>query len=473
MKYLVDRATSWMTLEPFIGLMMIIAAVVLFFGTYRKALERDQGGEDRFWPWFRRVVESLAVSVLFLGLLWSFRAILNSNLATFEGSHGRVSEANYESLQTIWGGPQVQQEIRVEHSVERTVEEELPREDPSKPPLFHKVTKRFVVPQNSILGSSGSASLAMNQRKKGSALYSGYDIAFETVYRVVNDSEETTEADFTFPLAGQVLYDDFQVLEDGRDIGPELRIDGGAVRWSETMKPQERREIKVSYRSRGVEFFYYQVPDPRQINGFDFTVTIDKMRIEDVNYPGNCLTPTEKPKPTPDGRGVILEWKLDGSITTAGMGVALAQPAQPGAEVALVLERSPYALMLLVVSVSLTLIILGQGVRFLELALLSGAYCLLFIVLSSVSDYLFGFWGSLAAGAVLTMALAYVLYRRHPVTFVRWSVLALVAFFTLVYPLSGLFPDFRNAFNGLVTAAMIVYLFLIALRSGLAAERKE
>ena len=459
---ILSRFFGWMTYEPVVGLLMIIGALVLFLLAYREKNATEPKG---FWDWLRRLLESLGVAVMFLGLLWAFRAILNNNTSTFRSAHGRISSVNYYSVKKIWGSPHVQRELEVAHYVERTYKEELPQYDPGKPPLFRTVTRDERVPQNSILASEGEIELTLSRRKKGSAYYSGFTSSFRMDYDLVNDSKEKTEARFTFPLTyGQMLYDKLSILENGRDLSKDLRFSSGSVSWKRPMEPGETLRITASYTSRGVEHFYYQIPEPRQINKFKLTLTVKGLPVSEVNYPEGCLTPTEL-KPTPDGTGSILCWNLDGAVTTAGMGVALPAPEQPGAKISAVLTNSPYALMLLVVAICLTFLILGKRVNFMELALLSAVYCLLFITMASVSDFFFGFWGSLVLGAVLTLVLTVLLYRREPSRILRVPIFALVAFFTMVYPLSGLLPNFQEAFNGLVVIGLIVYLFGMSLYS--------
>ena len=465
-KYIVDRFFGWMTNEPFIGLMMVIAAVVLFLAAYKKG----GGPLDGFWPWTRRILEAAGTAILFLGLLWAFRAVLNDNNQGFRRSHGRVSAANYSSLKTIWGAPHVQRELRVSHFIKKRIREEVPRPDPAARPIYKIVERNVRVEQNSILGSKGRADLKLNKRKKGSAYYSGFEIAFQMEYMVVNDSRETTEARFTFPLNGaQAQFKNLKITRDGKDLSRDLRVARNAIRWTQRMRPGEKQKIAVQYESRGVEQFYYQIPSPREIRDFSLVLTVDKLPVGDVNYPRGCITPDSK-KAGPDGKGTELTWNLNRAITTAGMGIALPKPEQPGAKVSLVLSKSPYALMLLVVSIALTLMILGKGVNFLEIALLSAVYCVLFITMASVSDFFMGFWGSLILGAALTLGLAYLLYRRNESLMIRRIILILTGFFSLVYPLAGLFPDFQESFDGIVVVGLIIYLFWISLYSRLGAK---
>src|SRR5260221_10775990 len=101
MEYLTERSFSWMTYEPFIGILMIISAAILFVSHFNK----ENFKPASFWQWVGRVIESFSVAFAFMFLLWAFRSILNTNSENFSFSHGRVSEQNYNSVQTIWGSP--------------------------------------------------------------------------------------------------------------------------------------------------------------------------------------------------------------------------------------------------------------------------------------------------------------------------------------------------------------------------------
>jgi len=118
-----------------------------------------------------------------------------------------------------------------------------------------------------------------------------------------------------------------------------------------------------------------------------------------------------------------------------------------------------------VVMVALTLLILKQPINLLEIALFAAAYSAQFFVMAGLSDYALGFWGSLIAGAILTLLLTALLLRRQPLRLTRWLILGLTVFFTLVYPLSGLLTDIQqaNAFDVLVQVGLVVYTVVLAL----------
>jgi hypothetical protein len=459
---MLDRLINWVTVEPAISLLMTITAVVLF----GSAFVRSRTTSDRFWPWFRQIIEASIGALLFLGLLWAFRAILNNNIADFNSTHGSLSEANLYSAQSIWGKPHVQRELVVNHFIETTRREEIPREDPSQPPLYRDVEVREQVPQNSIVGFTGNVNLKLSERQKGYALYSGYVVDAQYEYEVLNDSDVETEAEFSFPLSpGQTMHENFQITVDGQDVGSKSQFySADWIKWVDKMSPGQRHTIVVAYTSRGMDTFYYQVPNQRNIQDFVLTLTVDRLPVDMLNYPQGCLTPTEI-RPTADGRGSVVTWQLDDAITVAGMGVALPRPEQPGAKVLRVLWNSPYALTLLGTMLALTLLIRGQPVHFLDLALLSAAYCVQFLIMAAVSDFFLGFWGSLVLGVILTGALTYLLFRRLASKLHRVLIYVLVGFFTMAYPLSGLLTEaaHRNTFDSLVLVGMIVYLFGLSL----------
>jgi hypothetical protein len=464
-----DRFINWMTVEPVIGLLMTLTALVLFGYSFAKSKDSS----PTFWPWLRRIIEASVGAILFLGLLWAFRSILNSNNSTFYSTHGSLSDANRQSAQSIWGRPHIQRELSVAHFIEKVIQEEIPREDPSQPPLYRDKTVREQVPQNSILSFAGQVDMTLSEREKGYALYSGYLINARFEYEVVNDSDLETDAQFAFPLSpGQTLHENFKILVDNQDISSQLRFSTDLVQWTSKMKPQQKANVVVTYSSRGMDTFYYQVPVQREIKNFVLVVNVDRLPVSLLNYPEGVLTPTEV-KPTTDQQGSILTWKLDGAITVAGMGVALLQPEQPGAQVLRVLLKSPYALTLLGAMLALTLLIRGEPVNFLELALLSGAYSVQFLIMAAVSDVFFGFWGSLILGALLTGLLTFFLFRSLPSKLLRALVYLLVGFFTFVYPLSGLLTQVtqRNSFDGLVQVGLIVYLFGLSLYTQLEKKR--
>jgi len=460
---MIYKLVNWFTEEPAISMLMVTTAIVLFGSTF-KAYKETSG---KFWPWMRRIIEASVSAVLFIGLLWSFRMILNDNMSTFYSTHGSLSDVSRASAWSIWGRPHTQVELTVDHFHDVEIKEEIPREDITQPPVYRTVTQRQYVPQNSIVGFDGDVEMRLSERTKGYALYSGYVLDVALTYNIVNDSAIKTYAEFTFPLSeGQTLFEDLVIRMDGRDLSSDLRFGPDVISWTSGMTPFQESKIEITYASRGMDYFYYQIPVQREIKDFILTLTIDRLPVAMLNYPDGVITPTDI-QSTNDGRGSVLTWELDRAVTVAGMGVALPQPTQPGAQVLRVLVLSSYAMTLLGAMLALTMLIWGMTVRFLDLSLLLAVYTMQFLLMSAISDYFFGFWGSLVVGAALTMFLAYLLFRKLPSHPLRIIIYVLVGFFTIVYPLSGLLTELahQNAFNMLIQVGLILYITVLSLYS--------
>jgi hypothetical protein len=453
--YVISRALAWMEHEPVVGLMMTLAAVVTFAGVYRKG----GGPEPTLLPFVRRILDAAVAAILLMGLLWAFRAVLHDNATSFAAEHGRTSEANLHSVRTIWGGPHVQRELVVRHWKTVTTREEQFRDDPTLPPIFRDVTTEELVDHDSITSVRGHVEVVSNERRKGSGVYAGFEADLTLAYEIVSPPDATTRSELELPLSGQVLYEDLHVLVDGVDLGPALRVDADALRWELTMAPGERHTIDIAYATRGVEHVYYQIPEPREIRDFTLALHVVGLGVADLNYPEGCLTPTEI---VGDDGGVTLRWQLDRALTTAGMGLALPTPTQPGATVAEVLARSPYALMLLVGAICLVLLVEIGSVALLDVALTCAGYSLQFVCMAAVADTAGSLVGALAIAVLPTIATLWWLWRRHPS---RRPIFGLLAFFVVAHPLSVSFADALETFDAAVVAGLVLLLVVLTLRA--------
>jgi hypothetical protein len=459
---LFNRIVEWVTIDPAVSLLMIAAVIVIVAMTLF-----GSGMRGGFRVWLVRGLNALFRAAVFFCVLWAFRSVLNGNIATFYSTHGSQSDQSRESAYTIWGKPHVQDELSVVHIAEVVVREEVKRSEGSTLPPYNIIRREEEIPQNSILSFRGEATMTLSEREKGYAYYSGFLLDAKYRYIILNDSAYDTRAEFTLPLcSGQTLFKDLTVSIDGTDIGRELMFGADIVTWQRKMRPHEQIAVEIGYSTRGMDFFFYRVPGQRYINDFEFTLTIDRLRTDLLNYPDGVLTPTGI-RPTADGAGSILTWKLNRAITTAGMGVALLRPEQPGEKVLRILINSPVALSMLGALLALTVMILAASIHLLDFTLILAAYSVEYLVMAGISDLFFGFWGSLALGATLTMFLAYLLLRRVTPRLLKILLFSLIAFFSILYPLSGLIDQIAtlNSFNAVLQVGMIVYLFSLLLYS--------
>ena len=80
--------------------------------------------------------------------LSSLRSYLHQTVAHFQRSHGRVTEANYNAVQTIWGAEQNQIDLGFDVYSETEETERIESEDPLKPAILRKTTVRKNITSN-------------------------------------------------------------------------------------------------------------------------------------------------------------------------------------------------------------------------------------------------------------------------------------------------------------------------------------
>lgn len=450
---LVSRVHNWATAAPWIAALMALGAVIVFWAAFSR--RRPPEASAAFWPWLRAIIEATVAAGLFLAILWGVRLQLNNVERAFLREHGRVTEVNLQSVRSIWGRPHVQHELDVNHTVVVKLQEELPRRYPDEPPRFVTKTVTRDIEQNSIVKTRGTVTIKMNYRRKGSAYYTCFEDQCDFAYTVRNFADRKTTANFRFPMSrGQTLFLDFQVVVDGQDFSSQLSFRGDDVGWNIPMVPGQQSTIRVRYKSRGMETWYYQITEAREIRDFKLVMNLPDVPRERLNYPEGCLTPTEI---AVEGRGSVLTWALDRAVTTRGMGVELPAARQPGNLVARMLQYAWRGAMLLLVG--LTVSILGGSVRIglLRLGLVGGAYCAQFMLVAALSDSRLGFVLALSLGALVAIVLSLVALR-WPGGAWRPALACLVAFFVLVYPLLALPRTVAPALMTTADIGLLVYL---------------
>ena len=78
------------------------------------------------------------------------RSYLHQTVANFQRNHGRVTEANYNAVQTIWGAEQTQGELKMDLYYEEEVTERIESEDLTKPAVLRKKIVRHNITSNPV-----------------------------------------------------------------------------------------------------------------------------------------------------------------------------------------------------------------------------------------------------------------------------------------------------------------------------------
>jgi hypothetical protein len=441
---LLTRANDLAEVEPLIALFIGAALLAVFLtALLQQPSTGAADGEDSSLLWtlyknFTRLTWAVLLVALLAGTVSVLCSYLHRTAGDFQRTHGRITEANYNAVQTIWGAEQVQSELTVDvyHTEEST--ERIESEDPSKPALLRKKTQHVSVTGNPFVAVRHAITLRQNARRKGSALYGGYETDCNFNWRLRNPSDTSQKCTLTFPLpAADAMYDGLVATLDGKDVLPQIQIKNASLVLEHDVQPNQALDFRIAFKSRGLSYWYFQVREAREIRDFNLTMNLADLPKAKLNYPDGCMTPTEI-SPTKDGLGCVLTYRLDHALTDKGMGIALPQLPQPGETTRAVLNDADDAWLLVFAVLALSLTLANVRHAVLLTIFFSTATAFGYGLLADFSDLLLGFWGT-AIFVLLPLfaGLATLLMRTAPA--VGKGLAAQFLLFGVVYPcLAGL-----------------------------------
>src|SRR5688572_29164478 len=124
-----DLAAAEPILAPFLGAALVSVSLAVYTAT------QITTNAKLLWTLYDhtvRFVRAVAVVALIVGSITALRMYLRHSVSNFQRTHGRVTQANYNSVQTIWGPEQQQGELRVEIFTDEEVTERIESEDLTK-----------------------------------------------------------------------------------------------------------------------------------------------------------------------------------------------------------------------------------------------------------------------------------------------------------------------------------------------------
>jgi hypothetical protein len=435
---LIGRASDLVDVQPVIALFLGGALLAVFLTALFRARRQPESNPTPSLVWtlyrhFTRLLwAGLLVSVL-LGSLSLLRVYLHQTLAGFQRTHGRVTQANYNAVQTIWGAEQEQGELHVANFWEEEVTERFEPEDVTKPAILRKKTVRHDVTTNPFVSARHDVTLKQNPRKKGSALYGGYETVCHFTWRLKNPADRDLKSILKFPLpASGSMYDDLSATLNGQDVLPQMQLKDAALILPRDLKPGETFDMAISFKSRGMSFWYLQVKESREIRDFTLTLNLPDLPKARLNYPEGCMTPTDI-QPTPGNQGCVLTYRLDHAISNKGMGIALPTLPQPGEVTNAILAEVERGWLLVFAMLTLGLTLAGSRYAVLMSIGFGAASACIYGLVGDFSDLFSGAGGAeLLILLPLFVALAWGLIRLVPLA---GKVLALqFLLFGLIYP---------------------------------------
>lgn len=393
---LLNRASDLADVEPVIAL-TLAAALLTVFLTALFEVKTEEKGSSFIWMLYQsflRLSRALLLVVLLVGTVSILRSYLRHTVNNFERNHGRITEANYNAVQTIWGSEQTQAELGVDvyHNEETT--ERIESEDPTKPALLRKKTVHVTATGNPFVSARHEVTLKQNPRKKGSAFYGGYETECAFNWKLRNPADTNEQCTLTFPLpASGAMYDSLNATLNGQDVLPQMAIRDGNLVLNCDLQPDQPLDFHIGFKSRGLSYWYFQVREAREIRDFTLTLNLPDMPKTKLNYPDGCMTPT-KIDATHNDSGTVLTYRLDHALTDKGMGIALPELPQPGETTRAVLDEADNAWLMVFGILALSLTLARNRHAVLLTILFSIATAFGYGLLGDFSDLLFGFWGT-------------------------------------------------------------------------------
>jgi len=434
---LLARAGGLANEEPLLALFVGAAFLAVFFtALFQKKEPESDGPVSLAWALYRQLLRlccAAAMVLLLLAAMSGLRTYLSHASATFASEHGRVTQANYNAVQTIWGAEQRQGELQVDIYHDEEITERIESEDLTKPAILRKKTVRHTAVGNPYVSENHVVTLTQNPRKKGSAFYDGFETANHFSWKLRNPMDTPQSCLLKFPLpAAEAVYDNLTARLNLQDVLPRMEIKDGSLLLALDLQPGESFDFDIGFQSRGLSYWYFQISEPREIRDFTLALNLPDLVVRQLNYPGGCMTPTDI-KPTADGHGTALTYHLDHALSDKGMGIALPQLPQPGETTRAVLTEIDRAWLLVFAMLALGLTIAGVRHAVLLTILFSMATAFGYGLLANFSDLLFGFWGTAAIILIpLFLFLAWLLKRVGRAAGLMLAVELLL--FGVIYP---------------------------------------
>jgi hypothetical protein len=496
-----------------LGLVILATAILLLLSrSWRRGVAEAQ--ERSGW---RGIVLGLVNGLFSLVLGAAIVATLGGSLLVqsglFNERHGQMTQTNYDTIKTNWGPPHEQRELLVNHYITeeqtfflfkdgRTISEEELSAGKAKPaakpdgeqaddgsgdgtgagqaPIKIKRKVRKPVPQNSIVSGKVAVDVRMNYRQKGSAFYTCYEDAWTLEYAVKNRSDKATEAEFKFPMpADQGVYDKLDIAVDGKNWMENLVLKDNAQTWKMPMQPGQTTVVRIAYASRGMDYLRYTPATMATREEYKVAMHIypsvkrgdepakgrRQFAWKDMGLPVGSMTPPVIKESSADDEPLTLEWDMKAAATTLGMGVILPEIKQPGYFGARLLHEAPLGLLLLAASLVVTWMLLGRNSDLFSLAILVVAYYLFYTFAAYLSDHLTWFPACFMLAALATMLLSCLyLWLGWGKTFAAHQTVALVAVFTIYYPLAALMDENTTGLmNQILYWGLALYAALLAV----------
>ena len=411
---LLNPASALIIRQPTLGLALAAAFTTIFLSIVLGGRENEEPRSVGFLV--IKKLARLAWALTLLGLLGTavtlLRSQVSTTLAAFRHDHGRITEANLAAVRTIWGSEQAQGDLAVNLGYDQDETEEIySSKDPTE---AIRRTKRVhhEIADSPFISERHEVTLRENPRPKGSALYAGYETDCRYTWKLRNPADRAVDAILRFPLPStNAMFNGLEVMVNEASALGIMRVEDHHLVLDRALKAGEALTVSIAFQSRGLDHWYFQVREQREIRDFALMLKLPDLPQNRLNNPGGCMTPTSD---APLGAGGTLRtYQLDHALSDKGMGIELPTPVQPGALADAKLDETDKAWVLQFAAVLLGLTLArGAAIGALGSTLVGAAVALGYGLIGDLSDTWLGFWGAyLAILTPLLFVLGFILTR--------------------------------------------------------------
>ena len=221
----------------------------------------------------------------------------------------------------------------------------------------------------------------LDHRRKGLLWYSTYAVKFDGRFRFRN----TTASDdvvIEFPLpAAQASYDDLRVSLNGAPVAYQTRDQAIVVN---TVVPTgDSVALAVSYNSRGLsDWRYVFANDVAEVRDLELVM---RTNFDDIDFPENTLSPTEKVK---EGDGWRMRWRYANLLSGFQIGMDMPEKLQPGPLAGQISLFAPVSLLFFFAVMFIICTIRGIDLHPMNYAFLAAAFFAFHLLMAYLVDHI-------------------------------------------------------------------------------------
>ena len=310
-----------------------------------------------------------------------------------------------------------------------------------------------------LASSRVAADFQIDYRKKGLLWFSTYKVAFGGEYTFKNPTGVEEAFTIRLPLpAKQAVYDNLELTVDGAPLA--LTSSGQDVSAIARVAPNATANLKVGYRSQGLDQWSYQFSNGEEVARINDFHLLVKTNFDGFDFPENTLSPTEKRQ---SGSGWELKWDYQNLVSGFNVALKMPQKLQPGPLAGKISYFAPVSLFFFFFLIFILSTLRGIDLHPMNYFFLAAAFFAFHLLLTYLCDHV-AIHAAFAISSLVSIVLV-VSYLRLAVN-LRFALVD-AGLSQLIYLVLFSYAFFFEGFTGLaVTIGAILTLFVVMQMTG-------